>query len=62
MPISFFVGLLLHSPGSAPEPPDFSRDVRPILAGKCLSCHGADEKHRMAVLRLDDRRSAVTML
>lgn len=30
---------------------DFSRDVRPILMGRCVKCHGAD--HAEAGLRLD---------
>jgi mono/diheme cytochrome c family protein len=33
--------------------PDFIRDVRPILAEKCLHCHGADEQSREGGLRLD---------
>lgn len=52
---------LVTGPLAAGEPPQvaFNRDVRPILADKCLSCHGPDEKHRKAGLRLDDAASAL---
>ncbi|HND56225.1 MAG TPA: hypothetical protein PLV92_27600, partial [Pirellulaceae bacterium] len=38
---------------------DFAREVRPILAGHCWSCHGVDETTREASLRLDQRDAAV---
>jgi mono/diheme cytochrome c family protein len=37
--------------------PDFARDVRPILAKHCQSCHGPDK--RRANLRLDVRAAAM---
>ena len=37
---------------SADEPIQFNRDVRPILSGKCFSCHGPGG-HPKAGLRLD---------
>jgi hypothetical protein len=43
---------ILSGPARAADV-DFNRDVRPILSDKCFSCHGPDEKHRKAKLRLD---------
>ena len=41
------------------EPPSFSRDIRPILSGKCFKCHGPDREAREGDFRLDRRKSAL---
>lgn len=38
---------------TAQSPIRFGRDVLPILAANCFTCHGPDEKNRKAGLRLD---------
>ena len=41
---------------------DFAKDVRPILADNCFTCHGPDENTREADLRLDLRQAAEHVL
>jgi hypothetical protein len=43
---------LIASRASA-APPDFDRDIRPILSDRCFHCHGPDSGTREADLRLD---------
>ena len=38
---------------------DFGRDIRPILAKHCFTCHGPDENARESGLRLDQRDAAI---
>lgn len=56
------IGFLFNAVGGlnvAAEEVDFRRQVQPILAGKCFTCHGPDEAAREAGLRLDRFEDAV---
>ena len=57
----FLVFMSLVSVICAAEPVHFSREILPILSENCLSCHGQDEKHRKADLRLDTLAGATAV-
>jgi hypothetical protein len=38
---------------------EYNRDIRPILADNCFTCHGPDSAARKANLRLDQRDAAI---
>lgn len=52
---------LCATPGQADEPPEYNRDIRPILAEYCFACHGPDSAARKADLRLDQRDAAIDL-
>ncbi|MEY2982678.1 MAG: hypothetical protein RL562_2905 [Planctomycetota bacterium] len=45
-----------------PQGPDFTTEVRPILADRCFACHGPDAEARRAGLRLDVAEAASATL
>lgn len=52
--LALFVSMIAMSGMlSAEDDVEFNRDIRPLLSEKCFSCHGPDESHREADLRLD---------
>ena len=58
---SLSIALVLLAGGAlaAEKKISFSRQIKPILAGKCFACHGPDDKERKADLRLDVRDAGV---
>ncbi len=68
--IRLFAALIVCLPGIVVAPCiargdekiQFNRDVRPILANHCFTCHGHDSATREAGLRLDRREAATAEL
>ncbi|MCA9037577.1 MAG: DUF1549 domain-containing protein, partial [Planctomycetaceae bacterium] len=55
------IPVLIHR-SHASDDLDFNTHIRPILSNKCFACHGPDENHLEAGLRLDDNKSALRPL
>ena len=60
-PITCLMAVLYLSllPLSHADDVHFNRDVKPILSQNCFQCHGPDDAHRAAGLRLDQRDAAM---
>src|SRR5215207_919152 len=58
----FLLPVLATAELPLPEKVGFNDHIRPIISNNCYYCHGPDEKHREADLRLDIREGAVADL
>ena len=53
-----FSASLVHA-ALSPKKISYNREIRPLFANSCYTCHGPERAKRKAGLRLDDRNSAV---
>lgn len=60
--MTVLLGLTTQVAAAAEPSLNFARDVLPILAKNCFACHGPDDSHREAELRLDIRDGALAQL
>jgi mono/diheme cytochrome c family protein len=56
------MALGVSGPPATAEPPDFNREIRPLLSRNCFACHGPGEHDRQGGLRLDVREAATSEL
>ena len=56
---SVYAVVVIASSAHGADRVSFNEQIRPLLSDRCLACHGPDEKHREADLRLDIRADAV---
>lgn len=52
------LAIAVSAAGAAERKISYSRDIKPILAGRCFACHGPDDKERKADMRLDVENDA----
>ena len=53
--LSVCLALLMSTGVGHSAGPNYTRDIRPILAKRCMNCHGPDAAKRKADLRLDTK-------
>jgi hypothetical protein len=56
---SVAVASMAMATAAAAPPPDFQREIQPLLTEHCGHCHAVDEKSRQGDLRLDVRSAAL---